>query len=466
MLRSRMKKEIDKDALELISSLSHDKNIFYYDIMVDYAHVLNLLKNKIINTNDAKKIIKALLEIEKHGFGDLNGEDVHEAIERKVIEIAGESGKKMHTARSRNDEIATCLRLFARDNILNLMKNIIELRKAIINKAEEYIDTIMPGFTHLQYAQPTKLSHHLIAYHDMLERDFKRCLNAFERINLCPLGCAALASTSFPLDRSYVANLLGFDGVIDNCMDAVSSRDFIFDAVFAATSTMLSLSRIAEEIILWSSEFDFVEVPEEFASVSSIMPQKKNPDTLEIIRGKAGKIIGELTSSLAIYKGLPFAYNRDFQEINDILYESLIWAIKSVKVMKKLFPSLVFKKENLEKKATKNFSYATEIADELVKKGVPFREAHSIVGKFISNESELKKKLEKFGIILEDLKDAKKIVESRKNLGGTSKEEIIRMIENRKWKIKNDEKILKSTFERINSKIKNLYKEIEEVLCT
>jgi len=319
----RRLKEMDKLAVKLTTSMDHDKYIFYYDILVDYAHVLTLYKSGIISREDLTKILRALKKVKEEGFEKLpKAEDVHEAIEKRVIEIAGNSGKKMHTGRSRNDEIATCLRLFARDKLLDLATSLLELRAVIIKKAEEN-DTIMPGFTHMQYAQPTRLSHYLIAYHDMFDREFERLLNCLKRVNLSPLGSAAFASTSFNLDRVYTASLLGFSGVVENSMDAVSSRDFLIESVFVAASTLLDLSRICEEIILWASEFNFIDLPDEYASISSIMPQKKNPDVAEILRAKAGKMIGYLTSAMSIYKALPFAYNRDFQEMNQILYHSL-----------------------------------------------------------------------------------------------------------------------------------------------
>ncbi len=483
LVRSRLEKGMDKLALKFSSSLGHDVNIFYYDILVDLAHVLNLLKCGHISQDEARKILSAVLEVRDEGFETLSDEyeDVHEAIEAKVIEKAGDAGRKMHTGRSRNDEIATCLRLYARDKLLHIMASLLDLRAVLLELAEEYIDAIMPGFTHLQYAQPTRLSHHLIAYHDMLARDFERAMNAFGRVNLCPLGSAAFASTSFKLDRYYTAELLGFDGVVENSMDAVASRDFLIESVFVASSIMLSLSRIAEELILWSSEFDFVELPDEYASSSSIMPQKKNPDIAELIRAKTGKMIGNLTAASTIYKAMPFTYNRDFQEMNPLLYESLEAASQSVELMSGMFGKLKFRTDVMEKKAGKSFTAATELADTLVRKaGIPFRSAHKIVGR-LALEGKYSPSLEELDEVAmevvgfrvsehlteDDLRratDPKLIVESRNNIGGTSKAEVERMLEERNKLVISDTKKLSSIIDRVASKLEKLYLEVESVL--
>jgi len=468
---------MDKLALDFSSSIDSDKNIFYYDILVDYAHVLNLLKGGIINKDEAKEIILALNGVKEMGYKFKNYEDVHEAIEAEVTKIT-KAGLKMHTARSRNDEVATCLRLFARDSLISLMAALLELRGTIIEIAQNNLNTIMPGFTHLQYAQPTKLAHHIIAYHDSIERDFSRAKEAFNRINLCPLGSAAFASTSFKLDRQYTANLLGFDGVVENSVDGVSSRDFLIECVFVATSTMLSLSRIAEELILWSSEFDFVELPDEYTSTSSIMPQKKNPDIAELVRAKCGKIIGNLTSVMAIYKAMPYTYNRDFQEMNEILYDSMRIVNDSTILMARMLENVRFKVEVMERKAKKGFSTATEMADLLVmKENIPFRVAHRIVGKLVMDKLDftvenVKKIAKEFGVEVKnvgdkDLKDAldvKKVVEKRENVGGTSTNEIKKMLKVREEKLKKDIKFFEELVDKVSAKLERLYAEIEKVV--
>jgi len=472
---------MDKLALDFSSSINSDENIFYYDILVDYAHVLNLLKSEIINKNEAKEIILALNEVRERGYQSKNQfkdyEDVHEAIEAEVTKIT-KAGLKMHTARSRNDEVATCLRLFARDSLISLMVALLELREVIIDVAQKNLDVVMPGFTHLQYAQPTNLSHHLIAHHDSIERDFLRAKDVFKRVNLCPLGSAAFASTSFKLDRSYTADLLGFDGIVENSVDGVSSRDFLIECVFIAVSTMLSLSRIAEELILWASEFNFVELPDEYSSTSSIMPQKKNPDIAELIRAKCGKVIGNLTSAMAIYKAMPYTYNRDFQEMNEILYDSMKIAEISTILMARMLRNIKFKVEIMEEKAKKEFSTATEIADLLVMKdSIPFRIAHKIVGKIIMENLDftvdnVKKIAKEFGVEVknvskEDLKnalDVKKVVEKRENVGGTSTNEIKRMLGMRENSLKEDIKFFEELVDKISARLERLYEEIKKVI--
>jgi len=471
VVRSRLEKEMDRFALALTSSLEHDSNIFYYDILVDLAHVLTLLKAEHISKEEAKKILDAVLEVREEGMPK-DGEDVHEAIEAKVIEKAGDAGMKMHTARSRNDEVATCLRLFARDSLLHLAYSLLKLREVLVRRAEENLDVVMPGFTHLQYAQPTKLAHHLIAFHDMIKRDFQRCIDAFGRVNLCPLGSAAFASTSFSLDREYTARLLGFDGVAESSEDAVSSRDFLIESIFVATSSMLTLSRIAEEIVLWASEFNFVELPDEYSSSSSIMPQKKNPDVAEIVRARTGKLLGNLAAAMAIYKAMPLAYNRDFQEMNPLLYESMRSAELSCEVMAGILEKVKFKADVMEEKAGKGFSVATHIAEELVRMEIPFRKAHRIVGKLSLNPSyeNLRKIMEDEGIepMSEDdfrrCMDVKEVVESRKNTGGTAGSEVRRMIEDRISSLQKDVEELREIAEKISTSIEELYGEVSKIL--
>ncbi len=473
IVRSRLKRGMDRLALEFTSSLEVDRRIFHYDILVDIAHVLGLLKCGHISGEDAKAIIKALLEIRDEGYDSLpkNCEDVHEAIEAEVTRRTP-AGKKMHTARSRNDEVATCLRMFARDKLLSLASSIVELRRVLLEIAEENLDTVMPGFTHLQYAQPTVLAHWMLAHHDALARDFERVLEAFKRANLSPLGSAAFAGTSFELDRDYTAELLGFDGIVENSCDAVASRDFLIESVFVASSVMLTLSRMAEEIILWCSEFGFVELPDEYASSSSIMPQKKNPDVAELIRAKAGRVLGNLSGVMAIYKAMPFTYNRDFQEMNPMLFESLEVADLSTTIMARMLERVEFRRDVMLEKALKGYTNATELADEITKRGVPFRDAHRIVGKLVAEGLEftadnVMRVAEEFGyrLKLEELKlNAKEIVEGRKSRGGTSRDELERMLEDR-WKLlEEDRTAVSKRIDEISLRLERLYEEAIEVL--
>jgi len=473
VVRSRLKGKMDELALQFTSSLEHDRKIFHYDVLVDMAHVLCLLKCGHIDEGDAREILKALMEVREEGYDSLpkDCEDVHEAIEKRVTEKTP-AGKRMHTARSRNDEVATCLRMFARDKLLSLAFSILELRRVLLNVAEEHVETIMPGFTHLQYAQPTRLAHWMLAYHDMLERDFERVMEAFRRTNRSPLGSAAFAGTSFELDRDYTARLLGFDGVVENSCDAVSSRDFVIEAVFVATSVMLTLSRMAEEIVLWSSEFGFVELPDEYSSSSSIMPQKKNPDVAELIRAKAGRILGNLASTMAIYKALPLTYNRDFQEMNPVMFDTLETVDVATTLMARMLELTKFRSDVMLEKALKGFAEATEVADLLTKKGIPFRDAHKIVGRIIAEGKELDAEnvvevAREFGydVSLGKLRlDARDIVENRKNVGGTSRKEVERMIGERWKRWERDRWIVEETLDRISVRMEELYLKVMEVL--
>ena len=475
MLRSRMKKSLDKLALKFSSSMEHDEAIFYYDILVDIAHVLTLNKANYLSNEETKKILNALKTVRDSGFKEWEEyEDVHEAIEAEVTKIT-KAGLKMHTARSRNDEIATCLRMFARDGLLAIGEDLIKLKEVLLNIAESN-HTIMPGFTHLQYAQPTRLSHHVLAYHEMIDRDFERVLRAISLVNKCPLGSAAFASSGYNIDRKYTAKILGFDDVIEHSEDAVSSRDFLIEVVYVCTSIMLSLSRIAEEIILWSSEFNFIRLPDEFSSTSSIMPQKKNPDIAELIRANAGRMIGNFTSVASIYKALPFSYNRDFQEMNSILYDSIDRARIAVEVFSSMLEKIEFNNDVIRERTEKGFLTATEIADMLVREfNIPFRIAHRIVGSlamrgvFDPSVSDLKKEVEKFGYKIDiderklaEAKNVENIVEKRINIGGTSISEISRMIVKRKKKLEKDKRRLDQIKERVIKSIEMLYEETKK----
>lgn len=480
VVRSRLDRGMDEMALFYSSSLEHDSNIFFYVVMVDMAHTLNLLAADHLKQQEAQSILKAIQEVKEEDYSTLgNYEDVHEAVEAKLIDKTDE-GRKIQTAKSRNDEIATCLRLFARDRLLMLMDSLLAVRISVLELAKEYIDVVMPGYTHLQPAQPTRLSHHLIAYHDMLARDFERAVEAVDRVNLCPLGSAAFTSTSFETDRSNVADLLGFDGVVDNSADAVSSRDFLIESVYTATSSMLSMSRMAEEIILWSSEFDYIELPDEFASSSSIMPQKKNPDIAELLRAKAGRINGNLTALITMYRAMPFNYNRDFQEMNPLLYQSMDMAIASTNLMAKMLKGIQFKREIMVQKAGEKFISATELANLMVKKAeIPFRSAHEIVGRLalegnyhpsleeVDNTSlEIAdKKISDF-ISQEELNQALDPQYAVENMGsgGPARGEVERMIKDRDEQLSHDESKMNQLIDRVSTKLERLHEEVRRVV--
>jgi len=380
LLRKGRLGQISKDVLEFISSRDADKWIFEADLLVDQAHVMMLKEQGLISTEEASQILSALKGVEESELG--SGEDVHEAIETELISRVGVVGGKMHMGRSRNDEVATCIRLVLRDEVLSLMEELNSLTETLVNLAEEHKDTMVPGFTHLQHAQPTTLGHHLLAHADAFFRDYERFRDAYARINKSPLGAAAFASTGFYIDRSLTAKLLGFEGLVENSMDAVSSRDFVLEALSDLSILMVNLSRFAEEIILWStSEFGYIEIDDLYASTSSIMPQKKNPDTAELIRGKTGSVVGDLISALTICKALPMSYNRDLQEVTPHLWRSVSLVRGAVRILDGCFSTARFNTDRLAASAGAGFSTATELADSLVRSlGIPFRTAHQIVG--------------------------------------------------------------------------------------
>ena len=346
-------------------------------------------RQKIISKKDAGLIIKGLdgirSEIQAGKFRFLDGlEDVHMNIEHALIKKIGPAGGKIHTARSRNDQVALDLRLFLRDEIKEVIKLIRGFQKVIVSAAEKNIDTVMPGYTHLQRAQPVLLSHHLLAYFEMLERDRERFEDCLKRVNVLPLGAAALAGTTLPIDRKYVAGLLKFPAVSENSIDTVSDRDFVIEFISASSILMVHLSRLSEEIIIWNSdEFGFVELPDAFTTGSSIMPQKKNPDVLELTRGRTGRVYGHLISVLTVMKALPLAYNRDMQEDKEPVFDTVDTVKSCLYILSRMFPKIRFRNKEMEKAAGSGFLTATDIAEYLVKKGMPFRDAHNVTGKIV-----------------------------------------------------------------------------------
>ncbi|MCX8172475.1 MAG: argininosuccinate lyase [Archaeoglobaceae archaeon] len=463
MLREgRFGVKMDPKALKFSSSIAHDVNIFSYDILVDLAHTLNLLRSGYLTLEEALEIVKTLNEIKNRGYVEWsNYEDVHEAIEVELT-ARTKAGKKLHTGRSRNDEVATCLRLFARDHLLELAERLTILLESILQISKE--DAIMPGFTHFQFAQPTRLSHHLLMFFDLFERDLQRILEVFRRVNKCPLGASAFAGTGYNLDREFIAKILGFDDIQEHSEDAVASRDFIIESVFVCTSIILNVSRICEEIILFTT-LGFVDLPENFSSTSSIMPQKKNPDIAELLRAKSGKLIGMLTSATSIYKALPFSYNRDFQEMNSILYTALKETIESLEVFTGMIMGIKFKSDIMEQKAKEGFTIATELADMLVRDfGIPFRDAHRIIARLASegnynpSAKDIESAAKELGYTVElsdkkisEVVELRNIVEGRKTIGGTAKREVERMRALRVEKVLKRKRELK----RLKRKVEN-----------
>ena len=371
------------------ASIDVDARLYRHDIAGSIAHARMLARQRIIAPREARRIIAGLEKIReeidagKFRFSAAD-EDIHMNIERRLIERIGRVGEKLHTARSRNDQVALDLRLYLRDEVKELIAAIDGLKRELARTAKRHVDVVMPGYTHLQRAQPVLFSHHLLAYAEMLERDAERMGDCLKRIDVLPLGAGALAGTTLPIDRRYVARLLGFSRVSKNSIDSVGDRDFALEFIAAAAILFVHLSRLAEEWVLWSStEFGFIELPDRFCTGSSMMPQKKNPDVPELVRGKAGRVFGHLQALLTIMKGLPLAYNRDLQEDKRPLFDTVDTAKASLAVMRELAAGVKVKKQRMMAAAADGFMNATDLADYLVARGVPFRSAHGVVGKIV-----------------------------------------------------------------------------------
>ncbi|NLI61904.1 MAG: argininosuccinate lyase [Methanosarcinaceae archaeon] len=477
--RGRLQLETDEEMKQYTSSMLADKWIFEADIFIDLAHTLMLENQKIIKKDDCKKILAGLLKIKEEGMEklDFDYEDIHISLEARLIELTGEdSGGRMHSGRSRNDEVATCIRFALRDELIDLMYEMIELQKSLIKLSKENTETVMPGFTHLQHAQPTTFAHHVLAHSNCLERDILRLIDAYERVNINPLGSAAFASTGFPLDRDMTTKLLGFSKPMENSKDAVSSRDFLIETASVLANISINLSKMSEEIVIWSSqEFDFIELDDKYASTSSIMPQKKNPDTAELMRGKTGDVVGSLVALLTICKGLPMSYNRDLQEANPKIQTALKTTRASVRIMTKMTDTLKVKKERMFEQSNKGFTTATELADTLVRKtDIPFRTAHQIIG-ILTKENrepnlkildEISKetsgfKLSERGLKEEDIKIALDPVENvakRKIIGGPAPDTI-------KAEIKNKQKRMEKIKSKVEDLDKNVQKSLDNLIC-
>jgi argininosuccinate lyase len=386
----RLSGERTGEMMHFLSSMRSDRCIADADILVDLAHVLMLEKQKIIDRDIAKQLLSALLELFDKGIPDEvfdeRFEDVHAGIESFLIESVGaEAGGRMHMGRSRNDEVATCIRIKLREDMLKQMSALLKVREVLVALAEQHIETVMPGFTHMQHAQPTTLAHHLLAYEQAFSRDFDRLKDTYVRVNQSPLGAAAFASTGYPISREYTASLLGFEGLVTNTMDAVATRDFALEALADLSILMATTSRLCEELIIWSTSFvKFVTLDDAFCSTSSIMPQKKNPDTAEIMRAKSGSVFGAFTSAILTMKGLPMSYNRDLQELTPHIWRGMRDAKESLRLLIDMLSSATFDTERMKEEAGKGFSTATELADTLVRTyGIPFRTAHNIVGRAV-----------------------------------------------------------------------------------
>ncbi len=386
----RFSKSTDKSVDDFNSSIRFDQRMYRQDITGSIAHAKMLGKQGIIEKSESDLIVKTLGEILKDiedGKVEflIDAEDIHMNIETILISRIGDTGKRLHTGRSRNDQVALDIRMYLRDEADEVEEMLKSLKETILSVAEENIETIMPGYTHLQKAQPITLAHHFMAYYEMFKRDGERLSDLRKRINVMPLGSGALAGTTYPLDREFVAKELGFDAITLNSLDGVSDRDFVCEFAFVLSMIMMHLSRFSEEIILWSSnEFGFVDLDDAYSTGSSIMPQKKNPDVAELARGKAGRVYGSLMGLLTVMKGLPLAYNKDMQEDKEQIFDALDTVKMCLPVFGGMLSTMKIRKDKMLAGAKGGFTNATDVADYLVKKGLPFRDAHAVVGKMVA----------------------------------------------------------------------------------
>ena len=438
----RFTERTEKIVEDFTSSIEVDKRLYSYDIEGSIAHCRMLAKAEIISEDEASSIIEGLnvikRELDRGEFQfDKSLEDIHMHIETRLVQVVGKVAQKLHTARSRNDQVALDVRMYLRNEIQKIITCLVTLRQVVVDFAKTHIDVVLPGYTHLQRAQPVLLSHHMMAYYEMFSRDVERFGDCLKRTNVMPLGSAALAGTTYPIDREHTARLLDFPEVSANSIDAVSDRDFIIEFLSAASIFMVHLSRLSEEFILWSSsEFGFIELPDSFATGSSIMPQKKNPDVLELTRGKTGRVFGDLVSMLSIMKSLPLSYNRDMQEDKATLFNSVDILKACIEIFGKMFPKLKINREIMRQAASKGFLNATDMADYLVTKGMPFRQAHQCVGHAVGYAFSKKKELHELtleelksfsSLIKEDIFDVltiEQMINRRNSLGGTALENV------------------------------------------
>ncbi|MGQ9551803.1 MAG: argininosuccinate lyase [Candidatus Bathycorpusculaceae bacterium] len=445
-----------KEVVKFASSLKDDRKLSNAVVAINKAHIVMLMEQRIISWQDGAKLLEALSQL---SYVKLKSsvEDVHVAVEEEVTERVGlKIGGNLNVAKSRNDQVTTAIRMELRKDLLQLMLSVLTLQEALIKTAENHVKTVILGYTHLQPAQPTTFAHYLLSHVDALERDLERLEDAFRRVNICPMGAGALATSSFSVNRDRMAELLGFDGVMENSIDAVGSRDFIMEILAILTLIAVNMSRLAEDLIIWSStDFGIIELPDSFSSTSSIMPQKKNPDVLEVIRARSSQMLGNFVTSATTMKALPSSYNLDFQEITPKIWESLETTIASLKMLSKLVPNLKVTADFFNKALT-SFSAATELANMLVRKHkVPFRTAHKIVGAlvkvlieskltFLDATPELLRKVAedcaglKLSVSLEDIcevVDPYKLVEAYSVKGGPSPPEVKRMLQIRRQRV-------------------------------
>lgn len=459
MWGGRFTKTTDEMINDFQASISFDKRVYHEDIAGSIAHAKMLSKCGIISKDDCDKIVAGLkdilLQIENGKFDfSVALEDIHMNIEKRLTDAIGEAGGRLHTARSRNDQVALDTHMYVRRQIIEVQKEIINLQKALVETAKKYGDVIMPGYTHLQRAQPILFAHHLLAYFSMLLRDFARFTGAYQRADIMPLGAGALAGTTFPIDREFVAEQLNFSAIYNTSLDAVSDRDYIMEFLSAASILMVHLSRLSEETILWCTrEFSFVELDDAHCTGSSMMPQKKNPDVSELVRGKTGRVIGHLMAMLTTVKGLPLAYNKDLQEDKEGIFDAIDTVKFSLAVYAELIRGMRVKEDIMKRAVSEDFSNATDLADYLVKKGMPFRKAHAVAGTAVHTCIEQGKYLEdltldefkKLSPLFEDdIKEAispETCVKNRNSLGGTSYKQVEMQFAAAETLIQNEQKM-------------------------
>ncbi|WP_213484834.1 argininosuccinate lyase [Thermobacillus xylanilyticus] len=443
----RFTKQTDRLVEEYTASITFDKELAEEDIEGSLAHAAMLGKQGIISAEDAEAIREGLLKVRsKIRKGEIEfsiaDEDIHMNIEKHLIEEIGPVGGKLHTGRSRNDQVATDMHLYLRRRVVEIVDQLHKLQSALIEQAKANTDTIVPGYTHLQRAQPILFAHHLMAYVSMFGRDADRLMDSYKRINVLPLGAGALAGTTFPIDRHFVAEQLGFDRVYENSLDAVSDRDFIVEFLAHASLIMMHLSRLSEELILWSStEFRFVELDDAFCTGSSIMPQKKNPDVPELVRGKTGRVYGHLVGLLTVLKSLPLAYNKDMQEDKEGMFDTVRTLQGALQLFERMIATMTVNKDRMREAVNQDFSNATDIADFLVGKGMPFRQAHEVIGKTVLycirngkflldlTLDEFKQFSQLFDESIYDVLKPETVVNARDVYGGTAKPQVLAAIE-------------------------------------
>ena len=485
MYRSRLGTDLSDITLDYVSSINDDSEIALYDILGSQAHTLMLFEKNIITKNDAKKILTALENLKDEKFDASSGaEDIHELIETLVIKKAGmASGGKMHTARSRNDQVVLDIRMKIRDDISILCNCLLDTIEALISVAKNHQKTIMPLYTHLQQAQAGLFSHYLLAHADVLTRDFERLYGTFERINQSPLGAGPVGGTSIPIDRYSTAKMLGFDGLVENSIDATSTRDFVAEYVAMVSILMTNLSKISEDFVIWStSEFSFIELSDEFTSPSSVMPQKKNPDILELTRGKTAEIIGNLTAILTTVKGLASGYGRDLQQVKSSIWSTSKISISALMILKSILLTLKVNEKQMKKVTESSNLIALDIAEKLVQEGIPFRVTHKISGILVQLAHISKKPISKLTLseIKKSVEDTKvdpevvsKIISTttvvsslkdRTSLGSSGYGEQKRMISDRVEKINQYRSDVSKRENKITSLIDDFTKQINEII--